>query len=80
MKGLPEGLIELKHHMSTPVQDDIIVIIMIGVGNKEDPYNSDDAKQLQFVADEFQKIILRKRAEDSLASMNQLLEQKVKPK
>ncbi|MCI5212518.1 MAG: hybrid sensor histidine kinase/response regulator, partial [Candidatus Electrothrix sp. ATG2] len=52
--------------MSTPVLDGDMVYFILGVGNKEQPYNAADAKQVELVAYDALKLILRRRAEIDL--------------
>ncbi|MBF0422313.1 MAG: response regulator [Magnetococcales bacterium] len=66
-KGYPEGHFPVSRHMSAPVFKDDRVFMIIGVGNKKEPYDSQDAQQLQLVAVEVQKFISRHRAENALA-------------
>lgn len=77
-KGLPEGHFELIRHMSTPVFNNDQITMIVGVGNKEVPYDDEDVKQLQFIAEEIDKYIARKRAEEELRKVNKLLQEKVK--
>ena len=62
-KGLPEGHFPVARHMSVPVVEGMQVSMIVGVGNKETPYDDNDVWQLQLVADEVQKFVTRKRAE-----------------
>ncbi|MBF0185299.1 MAG: response regulator [Magnetococcales bacterium] len=65
-RGYPEGHFPVHRHMSAPVMEGERVYMILGVGNKPIPYDQSDAKQLQLVADETQKFILRKRAVTAL--------------
>lgn len=65
-KGYPEGHFPVYRHMSAPVIDGGKTHMIIGVGNKEAPYDEMDATQLQLVADEVLKFIMRWRAEEAL--------------
>ncbi|MBF0471793.1 MAG: EAL domain-containing protein, partial [Gammaproteobacteria bacterium] len=71
--GLPEGHFPLQRHMSAPVVDGNLVRMIIGVGNKEEPYHQADAQQLQMVSDSIQTIIMRHRAEQKLIESNRRL-------
>ncbi|MCI5143439.1 MAG: hypothetical protein D3909_17305, partial [Candidatus Electrothrix sp. ATG1] len=64
--GVPEGHFPIQRHMSTPVLDGDMVYFILGVGNKEQPYNAADAKQVELVAYDALKLILRRRAEIDL--------------
>ena len=74
-KGLPEGHFPLHRHMSVPVVEDGQVGMIIGVGNKENPYDDHDVRQLESIADEVQKFITRRRAEAALKLAKQKAEQ-----
>lgn len=65
-KTCPAGHSHLLRHMSTPVLDGDRVRMIVGVGNKADEYTAEDSKQLQMVAGEVQKIVMRRRAEQAL--------------
>ncbi|MCW8914922.1 MAG: transporter substrate-binding domain-containing protein [Magnetovibrio sp.] len=65
-RGYPEGHFHLTRHMSTPVSDGQRVSLVIGVGNKETEYTSSDVIQLQSIANDIEKMIMRKRAEQEL--------------
>ena len=65
-KGLPPGHFPLTRHMSTPAFDRGRVGLIIGVGNKETPYDDTDIQQLELVAEDAMKIILRRQAEQQL--------------
>jgi PAS domain S-box-containing protein len=56
-KGLPEGHTPVSRIMSVPVEVDGQVRLIIGVGNKTDPYSSLDLQQIQIIAAELQRII-----------------------
>ncbi|MBF0623087.1 MAG: PAS domain S-box protein [Magnetococcales bacterium] len=64
--GMLEGYFPIQRHMSTPVFDRGKVSLVIGVGNKAAPYDEYDVKQLQLIATEVQKIVMRQRAEVAL--------------
>ncbi|MBF0625866.1 MAG: GAF domain-containing protein [Magnetococcales bacterium] len=65
-KGYPEGHFPVQRHLSVPVMEGGRVHMIIGVGNKEDPYDESDVEQLQLLADEVQKFLMRWRAEAAL--------------
>jgi signal transduction histidine kinase/DNA-binding response OmpR family regulator/ABC-type amino acid transport substrate-binding protein len=73
-RGVPEGHFSIQRHMSTPVLDGDIVYFILGVGNKEKPYNSVDAKQVELVAYDTLKLILRRRAEIELKAAKEQAE------
>ncbi|MEW8021147.1 MAG: ATP-binding protein, partial [Candidatus Sedimenticola endophacoides] len=65
-RGIPEGHFPVTRHMSTPAIDGDLGRLIIGVGNKEVPYEKKDAEHLEFIAGEILKIVLRQRAEQAL--------------
>lgn len=72
-RGLPIGHIELKRHMAVPVTDGNDVRMIIGVGNKADDYDDDDAEVLQALADGLWGIVTRVRADTRLRSSERML-------
>jgi signal transduction histidine kinase/DNA-binding response OmpR family regulator len=64
--GLSEGRVPVIRYMSTPVVDGDKAYFILGVGNKEQPYDGADAKQLELVAYDVLKLIMRRRAEIDL--------------
>ena len=77
-KGLPEGHTPLKRFMSIPVMDGEKVRFIFGVGNKTEDYDEHDVAQLQLVANEMHKIIMRRRAEEELRKYREHLEELIK--
>lgn len=65
-KGLPAGHSPLRRFMSIPVLEENKVRIIFGVGNKPEEYTEDDAILIQVVANDLQRIIGRRRAEEAL--------------
>ena len=65
-QGFPVGHVELKSHMSLPVKDNGKIVLLAGVGNKEQNYTDEDVKQLYLVMDGVWRIIQRKRDEAAL--------------
>ncbi len=67
-KGYPRGHFPVIRHMSTPVTDGQKVSLVIGVGNKETDYTPADIIQLQSVANDIEKMVMRRRTEKALKS------------
>jgi|GEM_PF-1053627 len=65
-KGLPKGHSLLHRFMSIPVMENDKVKIIFGVGNKIEEYDDYDVVHIQLVANELQKIIKQRHAEDAL--------------
>ncbi len=74
-KGMPQGHFNLVRHLSVPVVDNGNVKMILGVGNKTELYNNDDVSQLQFIADEVNSIISKKRIEQELADREYWLQE-----
>ena len=49
-RGLPDGHSPLYRHLGVPVEDDGLVRLLIGVGNKVAEYEQDDVEILQMIA------------------------------
>ena len=74
-KGLPAGHFPVRRHMSVPLIEDGQVGMIIGVGNKESPYDDNDVRQVEMIADEVQKCVVRLRAEEALVAAKEEAEQ-----
>ena len=68
---LPVGSVALTRHLSVPILDAGRVVGIVGVGNRDQPYESIDAKQLALYMDGAWAIIQRRRAETSLREANE---------
>jgi nitrogen fixation negative regulator NifL len=66
MKGVPDGHSHLIRHMSVSAIDSKRVHMIVGVGNKAFDYSVEDSKQLQMLANEVNKIVMRHRTEQAL--------------
>ncbi|MBF0422008.1 MAG: response regulator [Magnetococcales bacterium] len=71
----PKGHIPIFRHMSTPILNDGLAILVIGVANKEVPYDDNDVLQLELIAEDVQKIMMRLQAEDGLKKARQQAEE-----
>jgi PAS domain S-box-containing protein len=65
-KGLPEGHVPITRLLTVPVLEGDEVRIIFGVGNKKEPYDDFDLVQVQLMANDLQKILVRRRIEASL--------------
>ncbi len=65
-KGYPEGHVHVRRHMNIPLFDGDRIVLVAGVGNKEEPYGDPDIKQLTLLMDGMWKIIKQRRAEEEL--------------
>ena len=64
-KGYPEGHAHLVRHVSVPIFKDKQIHMILGVGNKEEDYDSGDVLQLNFIGNQLQKILERNRLNPS---------------
>ncbi len=60
-RGLPEGHTPVSRFMSIPVIEEGAVKIIFGVGNKDSDYTDMDVINLQIIANEFNKILSRRK-------------------
>ncbi|NPE28892.1 GAF domain-containing protein [Methanococcoides sp. SA1] len=72
-KGYPEGHVELKRHMNVPIFDDDRIVIVAGVGNKEEDYDESDIRQLTLLMQGMWAHIQHKLAADELKQYSQEL-------
>ena len=62
-KGYPEGHFHLIRHLGIPIFDGDRIVGVTGVGNKEDPYDESDARQLTLLMNSMWGILKQKRSE-----------------
>ncbi|MCE5216691.1 GAF domain-containing protein [bacterium] len=77
-KGYPEGHVELQRHMNIPVFDDGRIVAVAGVGNKEDPYDASDVRQLRLLMDGMWRLVSRETAREELQRAHDELEVRVR--
>ncbi|MCP4715648.1 MAG: GAF domain-containing protein, partial [Deltaproteobacteria bacterium] len=76
-KGLPEGHIRLRRHMSIPVFDDDKIVAVAGVGNKENPYDLSDVRQLSLLMNGMWEHLRNRRALEKIKEHSSTLEEQV---
>lgn len=76
-KSYPPGHVELSRHMNIPLFDGDRIVLLVGVGNKLEPYDETDIDQLTLLMDGMWKIIKQKRAEAELQRYQEHLEERV---
>jgi diguanylate cyclase (GGDEF)-like protein/PAS domain S-box-containing protein len=69
-KGLPEGHTPVRRFMSVPVVEGDKVQIIFGVGNKSKEYTELDASRIQVVANDLQRIMAQRRAEEEILTLS----------
>ena len=65
-KGYPSGHVAVTRHMNVPVFDGEKIVVVAGVGNKQEPYDDSDVRQLQLLMDGMWRLLQRKRIEETL--------------
>ena len=65
-KEQPEDLVKIFRYLNLPVFDAGRIVAVAGVGNKKEPYDTSDVRQLNLLMDGMWKIIHRKRTEIAL--------------
>jgi PAS domain S-box-containing protein len=70
-KGYPENHVHLTRHMNVPVFDGDRIVAVAGVGNKEEPYDESDLRQLTLLVQGMWQLIQRKQLEDALKTYSE---------
>lgn len=65
-KGYPEGHAPLRRFLTIPVIFQERIVAVVGVANKQDPYNENDVRQLTLLMHSVWQVTERKRAEEAL--------------
>jgi len=76
-RGHPEGHVRVRRHMNIPVFDGERIVAVAGVGNKEEPYDDADVRQLTLLMEGMWRVLQRKQAEEALAAAHDELEARV---
>ncbi|MGO9612621.1 MAG: GAF domain-containing protein [Dissulfurispiraceae bacterium] len=63
-KGYPEGHFHLVRHLGIPIFDGDRIIGVTGVGNKEEPYDESDVRQINLFMNKLWEILKRRRLEE----------------
>ena len=77
-KGYPEGHVQVHRHMNVPVFDGKRIVAVAGVGNKENPYDESDVRQLTLLMQGMWRLIQRKRNDKALREAHEKLEIRVR--
>jgi PAS domain S-box-containing protein len=69
-RGYPEGHLKLVRHMNVPVIVGSRIVLVAGVGNKEEEYTETDVQQLTLLMEGMWRLLERRRAEDAVLAAN----------
>ncbi|HUS77017.1 MAG TPA: GAF domain-containing protein [Methanothrix sp.] len=73
-RGTPAGHVKVVRHMNVPIMDKGKIVIVAGLGNKEEDYDDSDVRQLTLLMSGMWKIIQRRSAEEELQKHDLLLQ------
>jgi signal transduction histidine kinase len=73
-KGIPDGHVAIQKHMNVPIFVNQHIVLVAGVGNKDDDYNENDVQQLTLLIEGMWRLIERKQVEEELALYHEQLE------
>ncbi|MDX9710605.1 MAG: GAF domain-containing protein [Trichloromonas sp.] len=65
-KGYPQGHVEIRRHMNVPIFEGERIVIVAGVGNKDEDYDETDVRQLTLLMQGLWRAFQRKKAEGEL--------------
>ncbi|MBT0653056.1 PAS domain S-box protein [Geomobilimonas luticola] len=65
-KGYPPGHVEVRRHMNAPIFDGERIVIVAGVGNKDEEYDETDVHQLTLLMQGMWRLMQHRRAEEAL--------------
>ena len=65
-KGIPVGHVPVYRHMNVPLFDGDRIVLLAGVGNKEDEYTQEDVRQLTMLMEGMWNVVRRRQADDAL--------------
>jgi len=72
-KGYPAGHIRILRHLNVPVFSGNRIVLVIGVGNKEDEYNQTDIEQLKLLMEGMWRLVERKQTVEALRESEERL-------
>ena len=74
-KGIPNGHVKVVRHMNVPVFDGDSIVMVAGVGNKEEPYTDSDANHLTMMMSDAWQLVQKRRAEEALRGSERRLKE-----
>ncbi len=66
----PEGHVPITRHLGVPVFEGDKIVALIGVGNKTEPYDESDIKQLTLLMNAVWELLSRKKTEEELNNIH----------
>ncbi|HOV82251.1 MAG TPA: ATP-binding protein [Methanothrix sp.] len=72
-KGTPPGHVDIIRHMNVPIMDKGKIVIVAGLGNKDEEYGEADVRQLTLLMSGMWKILQRRRTEMALQESQRAL-------
>jgi two-component system, sensor histidine kinase and response regulator len=77
-KGYPAGHVHVQRHMNVPIFDGERIVAVLGVGNKEPPYDDSDVRQLTLLGQGMWRLIRRREEQEELRAARDDLEIRVR--
>ncbi|MCU0871807.1 MAG: GAF domain-containing protein, partial [Pirellulaceae bacterium] len=77
-KGYPAGHVHVQRHMNVPIFDGERIVAVMGVGNKEPPYDDSDVRQLTLLGQGMWRLIRRREEQEELRAARDDLEVRVR--
>lgn len=77
-RGYPDGHLHIVRLLNLPVFDDRRMVLLAGVGNKEQNYSAEDIRQISLIMNGTWRTIQRRRSRAELGEARTRLEEKVK--
>jgi len=74
-RGCPEGHFQLVRHMGVPIFDGESIVGVVGVSNKEEPYDDTDAIQTNLFVNSMWRILKQRRTEETVRKLSRSVEQ-----
>ena len=65
-KGYPAGHVHVQRHMNVPIFDGQRIVAVMGVGNKEPPYDDSDVRQLTLLGQGMWRLLCRREEQEEL--------------
>jgi PAS domain S-box-containing protein len=73
-KGYPDGHVHVTRHMNVPIFEGERIVLVAGVGNKEEAYDEADVRQLTLLMQGMWRLVQRRQAEEEIRQAKRRLE------